>query len=179
MWSSGESSGDGFADGNAGGKSGMLASHAKMNLEDKTIIGWTEYVSFTEWGIENVKAKTDTGARSSALHVENLRDLENGYVMFDVAMGRRKPYEFKRVVAEIARKARVRSSNGDYGNRYFVRTGIKIGPIEKKIDLSLVSREKMLFRMLLGRKSLDPEFLVDAGRQKVLTRRSPKQPKAQ
>ena len=143
-----------------------------MNLAEKTIIGWTEYVAFPEWGIDRVKAKTDTGARSSALHVENLQDLGNGYVIFDVAIGRRKPYELKRVAAKVLKKASVRSSNGDYNERFFVSAKIKIGPVEKKIELSLVSREKMLFRMLLGRKALDPEFLVDASRQKVLTRRS-------
>jgi hypothetical protein len=58
----------------------------------------------------------------------------------------------------------VRSSSGHFTERCFVKTRIRIGPVEKRIEISLVSREKMIYRMLIGREALDRDFLVDASR---------------
>ncbi len=132
-------------------------------------IGWAEYIDYPEWGIDAVKAKVDTGARSSALHVENLEEIDAGHVAFDVIYSRRPPYKRKRVTAKVVKWARVRSSTGHYQKRCFVCARIKIGEIEREIELSLVSREKMLFRMLLGRKALEGHFLVDVSRRNLLT----------
>ena len=132
-------------------------------------IGWAEYIDYPEWGIDAVKAKVDTGARSSALHVENLEEIDAVHVAFDVIYSRRPPHKRKRVTAKVVKWARVRSSTGHYQKRCFVRARIKIGEIEREIELSLVSREKMLFRMLLGRKALEGHFLVDVSRRNLLT----------
>lgn len=132
-------------------------------------IGWAEYIDYPEWGIDGVKAKIDTGARSSALHVENLEEIDEGHVAFDVIYSRRPPQKRKRVTAEVVKWARVRSSTGQYQKRCFVKTLIKIGEVESEIVLSLVSREKMLFRMLLGRKALEHRFLVDVSRRNLLS----------
>ncbi|MCC5874957.1 MAG: ATP-dependent zinc protease, partial [Candidatus Sumerlaeia bacterium] len=67
-----------------------------------------------------------------------------------------------------------RSSSGEITERPFVRTRVQIGPVVKVVEVSLVSREKMLFRMLLGRKALEKDFLVDVGRRRVLTSVKPK-----
>lgn len=133
-------------------------------------IGWTEYIDYPAWGIDGVKAKIDTGARSSALHVENLEEIDAHHVSFDVMYSRRAPYKRKRVVAKVTKWARVRSSTGHYQKRCFVRTSIKIGECERQIELSLVSREKMLFRMLLGRKALEGQFVVDVSRRNLLSK---------
>jgi hypothetical protein len=134
-------------------------------------IGWTEFIDFPDWGIEGVKAKTDTGARSSALHVEEITDTGDGRVQFDVLYSRRKPFKRKRVTAEVLKWAKVRSSTGHYQKRCFVRTTIQIGDESFEIELSLVSREKMLFRMLLGRKALEHRFLVDSRHRNLLSKR--------
>ena len=65
----------------------------------------------------------------------------------------------------------MRSSTGHYTVRCFVKTRIRLGPVEKEIELSLVSRERMLYRMLLGRRALARDFLVDVSRRRVLGER--------
>lgn len=134
----------------------------------KTTIGWTEYVELPDWDIQAVKVKVDTGARTSALHVENLRETEPGWVEFFVILTTKGPRVRRRVHAQVIKWAKVRSSTGDYKRRCFVRTTIKMGPIVKEIEVSLVSREKMLFRMLLGRKALEKDFVVDVSRRSLL-----------
>ena len=75
----------------------------------------------------------------------------------------------------MVRRGRVRASSGQYTRRYFVRTLLRVGSTSKTIEISLVAREKMIYRMLLGRTALAGSFLVDAGRRHILTpRRRPK-----
>lgn len=131
----------------------------------KKIIGWTERIHFPDWSIDGVKAKIDTGARTSALHVENIKLLNRDTLAFDVVTGRKKPWKVRHVKAPIFKVARVRSSNGGYSERFFIKTRIRLGDIEKEIELSLVSRSEMLFRMLLGRKALESDFLIDVNRR--------------
>ena len=135
----------------------------------KTIIGWTEYIDFPDWEISAVRAKVDTGARTSALHVENLEELDDGRVRFDVITRRKKPWRRRTVESDVLKWARVRSSTGVYRKRCFVLTRIRIGEVEKEIEISLVSREKMLFRMLLGRKALEHDFVVDVSKRTVVS----------
>ena len=142
-------------------------------MSEKTIIGWVEYVDFPEWEISGVKAKIDTGARTSALHVEDLEVLSPKRVRFQVVYSRRAPFKKKTVTARVVKRARVRSSTGEYAERYFVMARIRLGEIEKDVEISLVSRERMLFRMLLGRKALERDFLVDVGKRLALTGRKP------
>lgn len=137
----------------------------------KTIIGWTEYINFPDWEIAAVRAKVDTGARTSALHVENLEELENGRVRFDVITRRKKPWRRRTIECDVLKWARVRSSTGVYRKRCFVLSRVRIGEVEKEIEVSLVSREKMLFRMLLGRKALEHDFVVDVSKRTVVSRK--------
>ena len=58
-----------------------------IERSEPLLIGWTEYVDLPEWGITRVRAKVDTGARSSALHVENIKELPRGRIRFDVVFG--------------------------------------------------------------------------------------------
>lgn len=134
----------------------------------KTKIGWSEYIEFPDWDIHALKAKVDTGARTSALHVEDLKPHGPGWVEFYVVLDTRGPRHRRRVRAEVVKWAKVRSSTGDYKRRCFVKTLVKLGPIIKEIEISLVSREKMLFRMLLGRKAIEKDFLVDVSKRNVL-----------
>jgi len=143
-------------------------------LGGKIAIGWSEYIEFPDWDIHALKAKVDTGARTSALHVEDLKPLGTGWVEFYVVLARKGPRHRRRVRAEVVKWAKVRSSTGDYRRRCFVKTHIKIGSIIKEIEISLVSREKMLFRMLLGRKALEKDFLVDVSKRSVLGKPKPR-----
>jgi hypothetical protein len=148
-------------------KPGSARSAANGPDGRKVTIGWSEYVEFVDWGIDRLNAKVDTGAGTSALHVENMEYLPDDYAAFDVILSRDKSHHRKHVLAKISRWAKVRSSNGQYTLRCFVRTRIRIGPVDKEIELSLVSREKMAFRMLLGREALEKDFVIDVSRRRV------------
>ncbi|MFN8549820.1 MAG: RimK/LysX family protein [Candidatus Eisenbacteria bacterium] len=142
----------------------------ERELQAARVVGWAEQVDIPAWNIRGLKAKVDTGARSSALHVENLQELPHGRVRFDVRLHRKKPDRRVTVESRVVRRARVRASSGQTENRIFVRTRIEIGPYSEEIELSLVSREKMIFRMLLGRSALRRPLLVDASRSYLLSR---------
>jgi len=142
------------------------------------VIGWNEFVDIPQWGIKRLRAKVDTGARSSALHVENLRELPRDRVEFDVILHRRKRDRRVRVRTQISRRGRVRSSNGEFSNRIFVAVPVSIGPVEREVELSLVDRQKMIHRMLLGRTALSGPFLVDVSHRCLLTRERPARKKA-
>jgi hypothetical protein len=137
------------------------------------VIGFAELVDLPEWGIVGLRGKIDTGAKTSALHVSNIREIGNGRVGFDVRLHRRKVDRTVHVEAKILRRGRVRPSSGHAQSRLFVTTTIRIGSIEREIELSLVDRENMIFRMLVGRTAIGTGILVDPGRRYVLTRRAP------
>ncbi len=132
-------------------------------------IGWAEYVDLPIWGIRRIKAKADTGARSSALHVENVSILPGNRVHFEVRLRRKNRDKRVAVEAPIVRRGRVKPSSGVSEARIFVRTTLRIGEVEEDIEVSLVDRENMIFRMLLGREALGKRFLVDPRRRYRLT----------
>lgn len=140
----------------------------KAGEGDPVVIGWTEYVALPDWGIERLRAKVDTGARSSALHVENLEELPRGRVKFDVVLHRAHRDRRVHIRARVKRRSRVRSSSGHGETRYFVETTLRLGPVEKRIEVSLVDRQKMIHRMLLGRSALAGPFLIDVDHRMLL-----------
>lgn len=126
-------------------------------------IGWREFVALPDWEIDRMLAKSDTGARSSAIDARNIEPVGEGQVRFDVVLRRKGGKLVTRTItAPICGETRVRSSNGIVTQRYKVRTRLRIGEVEKEIELSLVNRKHMLCRMLLGRSALGQDFLVDA-----------------
>lgn len=135
---------------------------------ESVLIGWNEYVDIPDWGIRRLRAKVDTGAKSSALHVENIEELPRDRVRFDVVLHRVKRDRRVHVTTRIARRGRVRSSTGHYETRIFVRAPVRIGPVEQDVEVSLVDRERMIFRMLLGRTALAGRFLIDPDRRNLL-----------
>ena len=132
------------------------------------VIGVAEYVDIPAWNVRALAAKVDTGARTSALHVENVEELGRRRVRFDVRLNRRLPREHVRVEATIVRRGRVRSTSGVVKPRLFVEVNVSIGGVRRKIELGLVDRRNMIYRMLLGRSALAGVFLVDPGRRFVL-----------
>ena len=142
------------------------------------VIGVTEYVDIPAWRILRLRAKIDTGARSSALHVENIRELGAGRVRFDVRLSRKQSERRVTVEARIARRGQVRPSSGEPEERIFVAVKVRIGPVEREIELSLVDRGRMIFRMLIGRRALAHAFLVDPGHRYLLHKPSSLEPSA-
>jgi hypothetical protein len=138
-----------------------------MSAKKLKIIGWKETVDLPDWGIESIIAKSDTGARRSALDVCNVVELPGNQIRFDIVLDRRDRSHTKTVTAPIDHQTHVRSSNGEQHERYFVRTRLVIHGREKEVEFSLVSRESMVCRILLGRKALEGDFLVDSSQKHV------------
>ncbi|MCW5939717.1 MAG: RimK/LysX family protein [Fimbriimonadaceae bacterium] len=134
----------------------------------KTVVGWREYVSLPDWGIFDLHAKIDTGARTSAVHVEGLELVSPGVIRFDVVLDRRHRHTKVAVEEPVVRMSHVKSSNGQRLERYFVKTTLVLGSVSKVIEISLVNRDNMTVRMLIGRTALGDNFLVDAHAQNLL-----------
>ena len=83
------------------------------------------------------------------------------------------------VEAAIHRRGKVRSTSGQAESRLFVAALVRIGPVLKRIELGLVDRKNMIYRMLLGRRALSGSFLVDAARRYLLTRERLPEPRAE
>jgi hypothetical protein len=132
--------------------------------EEAALIGWREYVELPEWGLAGIKAKVDTGARSSAIDVRHILELPGERVRFEIAADRGSGTRLHTVEAAIVRRSRVRSSFGQAHDRLFVATTLGLAGRSLRVELGLVSRENMLCRMLLGRQSLGHLFVVDPGR---------------
>jgi hypothetical protein len=127
-------------------------------------LGWRERLALPSFGIPSLKAKLDTGARSSSLHVESLRVSEEGgetWLDFDVRTGRRSHPVLVPCRALATGRRRVSDSGGHANLRWFVRTEIEIGGFRFEIDLNLNDRRHMLFPLLLGRMTLLDRIRVD------------------
>jgi len=136
----------------------------------RTVIGAAEFVDLPEWGILRLRGRIDTGARSSALHVSNLCDLGAGRVGFDVRLHREDRDRVVRVEARVTRRTRVRPSSGHAEPRLFVVTTLRIGAVARKVEIGLVDRDRMIYRLLVGRTALAHDFLVDPAKRYVLPR---------
>jgi len=134
-------------------------------------IGWREYVDLPTWKIIGVRAKIDTGARTSAIDVADIKHLPGRRVRFHVVLSRNHRHRRQAVTARILRETNVRSSLGRHESRIVVETRVRIGPVERTIELSLVCRETLLCRMLLGRSALEGAFCVNPACTYLLTRK--------
>jgi hypothetical protein len=143
----------------------------------RAVVGWVEYVELPDWKISRLRAKMDSGARNSALHVENIREVGRDRVRFDVRLHRRNAERRVSVETTIKRRGKVRASSGQTEQRIFVTACVRIGAYEQDVELSLVDRQKMIFRMLIGRSALAERYLVDAGKRYLVSKPRRKKPK--
>ena len=130
------------------------------------IIGWREWVGLPEFGIKAIKAKADTGARSSSLHVFNLQEFERDgekWVRFQLQPIQRKSNKTPPLEVKVLEFRSVRSSSGKATIRPVIITEVELLGIKWPVELTLASRTKMSFRMLLGREAIRRRFLVDTG----------------
>lgn len=139
-----------------------------MKQQEKLpIIGWREYLTLPDLGITQVKAKIDTGARSSALHafdVETFHSLGKHMVRFKVHPDQRDTQRTVTATAELVEHREVRNSGGHAQLRPVIQTTLELNGDRWLIELTLTNRDVMGFRMLLGRQAVRKRFLVDAGR---------------
>ena len=123
----------------------------------KPLIGWQEYCGLPDLGLQNINAKIDTGAKTSALHAYDIKIFSKfgqKFVRFKVHPLARNTKVVKACEAALIERRYVVSSNGEREKRYVIRTQIELGSRSFEAELTLTSRHKMAFRMLLGREAL-------------------------
>ena len=131
------------------------------------MLGWREWVVLPALSVVPIKAKIDTGARTSSLHAFNLVEMDEGdrkLARFEIHPIQRSTALAGEVSAPIVGYKRVRSSTGHAQERPVIRVAARIGDDEFEIDLTLTSRDEMGFRMLLGRSAVRRRYWVDPGR---------------
>lgn len=130
-------------------------------------IGWREWVGLPDLGIDLIKAKIDTGARTSTLHAYNITPFEQDgrtFVRFQVhPVQRRRLPEITCVAPVLARRS-IRDSGGRAEERFIILTTLRIGEDRFAIELTLTNRDQMSFRMLVGRAAIRGRYHVDPGR---------------
>ncbi len=140
------------------------------NIDTPCIIGWREWVSLPELGIKRIKVKIDTGARTSALHTDFIEPyIDNGVkrVRFGLAPSKKNKNCKVTCDVEIIDERQVTNSGGQKETRYVISTPIKVGNIDKIIEITLTKRDTMKFKMLLGRTALMDDFLVNTSKSYV------------
>ncbi len=145
------------------------------DFRENRLVGWKEYLDLPDLGIFRLKAKVDTGARTSTLHVDRLEVLTvfpdgSEWVEISLRPDRRRPGHVVTARVKVLRRIRVTDSGGHREMRPVVETEMVLGPVRKRILLTLTDRSDMLFRMILGRKALEGDFHVDVASKYRLRR---------
>lgn len=136
-----------------------MSTHLAPNM----IIGACEWVALPELGIPRLRARVDTGAKSCSLHASDILPFERdgkSWVRFRVHLGYPEPVRDQDCECLLAGVRAVRSTSGESEQRYTIRTPIIIGHSRWSVDITLSNRERMRYRMLLGRTAMENHALV-------------------
>jgi len=129
----------------------------------KLILGWREWLALPELDIEQIKAKIDTGARSSALHayfIDPYRKGGQNWVMFAIHPKQKSDISIE-CHAPVKDRRMVTDSGGHKQRRYVIETRLVLGQTAINAEITLTNRDSMLFRMLLGRTAINSSFIID------------------
>lgn len=144
------------------------------NLEE---IGWREEIVLPDLSKYKIKVKVDTGARTSALHVSDL-EIKSGksgsYAHFTIHPKQDSSKPAVKCKAKLKERRKVKSSTGHLTVRPVIETILKVGAHSFKTEITLVNRDMMGFRMLLGRKALKGKFLVNVAKSFVQAKKTRK-----
>lgn len=159
---------------------GMTSSDEPSATADRPrLLGWREWVGLPDLGLPGIKAKLDTGARTSALHAFDIHEVEaedgTALVEFSTRPLQRNDQLVVRCRAPLIEQRRVTDSGGHRADRYVVRTDLVLGELRRSIELTLTDRADMLFRMLVGRTALAPDQAVDPAASFALGRQKPRE----
>lgn len=156
-----------------------------MSDTSRGMVGWREWVALPELRIRAIKAKIDTGARTSALHAFLIRSyVDGGAPWVEIHIHPKQRDATRTIVrrAAVIDRRLVTDSGGHRDRRYVIATQLEFGFDRWPIELTLTDRDTMLFRLLLGRTALRDRLIVDPassfllGRKSRLLSRSPKSP---
>ncbi|MDH5429704.1 MAG: ATP-dependent zinc protease [Nitrospirota bacterium] len=134
---------------------------------DKQVIGWREWVALSELGVNHIKAKIDTGARTSAIHafdIEVYTKEGQDWVRFAIHPYQTNDTEIHTCTCPVRDIRVITNSGGSQERRVVIETQLSIGNQSWPIEMTLTNRDEMGFRMLLGRTAIKGRFLVDPGR---------------
>jgi len=137
-------------------------------------VGWREWMALPELGIEHIKVKVDTGARTSALHaffVEPYKYHNHEWVRFRIHPLQKNTEKVIECNSPVKDRRVVTDSGGHREYRYVIETTFLLGDIAWSSELTLTDRDTMKFRMLLGRTALDDMFLVNPSASYLLGRK--------
>ncbi|MEY2976246.1 MAG: ATP-dependent zinc protease [Prochlorotrichaceae cyanobacterium] len=134
-----------------------------MDNRSLPILGWREWVSFPVLNLPPIKAKIDTGARSSALHAFDIQ-LFDSYLRCKIHPLQKDDQTIVEIECPYLGCKTVRSSNGQVENRPVIHTQVTLGMQSWDIELTLTNRDLMGFRLLLGRQAIRNRYWVDPGR---------------
>jgi len=136
--------------------------------------GWREWVVFPELGLPKIKAKIDTGARTSALHALNIQRMQHegeDWVSFDTQPVQYAAGPTLRCSARLKDIRVITDSGGHKEKRFVIETPLRMGKQEWLIELTLTDRSKMKFRMLLGRHAMHGIIKVNPSKSFLTSRR--------
>ncbi len=144
-----------------------------MKLSKLKIIGWREWIGLPDLGLDRIKVKIDTGARTCALHATKIRYSEkDDHTQVSFVFHTNDNVAVK-VKARLLEQRKVRNSAGHATLRPVIVTNIKIGEETWPVEVTLVNRDPMGFRMLLGRQCLKKRFLIHPSRSYVRSTDTP------
>jgi len=128
------------------------------------ILGWREWAALPELGIDQIKAKIDTGARSSAIHAFTIEPYSKGgapWVMFAVHPVQHDSLTVVECHAPVLDQRVVSDSGGHKQNRYVIESQLVLGANRVTAEMTLTNRDSMLFRLLVGRTAMNSRFIID------------------
>ncbi|MGD2168114.1 MAG: ATP-dependent zinc protease [Gammaproteobacteria bacterium] len=143
-------------------------------MNDLLVFGWREWVQLPELGLPPMKAKVDTGARTSAIHAFELRPFEDNGVQCVEFLLHPFQKDTETVVsctAKVVDKRKVTDSGGHSEDRWVIETLLAVGAHSWPIELTLTARDNMRFRMLIGRTALRHHALVDSSSSYLVGRK--------